>query len=486
MRPVLNLGFVGSLMSVNEFDGVQERLDQVERSLGTTAVEPIVVDEDQFLTLPGMVELYKSGLALVRGDVGATVSHARLAIDLAAAGDHMCRAAAAALMGLAWWGEGDLDAAHGAYREGMAGLERAGWLADVLGCSVTVADIRTDQGQLTDALRTYEQVLRLVPQDELSTLTGVADVLVGMSEIHWERNEVDSAQELLRRAESLGDARGMPKNPFRRRVALSRLRLGAGEHAEAVRLLDEAERLYVADYAPDVRPVAALRARARLAQGRLADALRWTRARELSADDELSYLREFDHITLAMVLLARHEQEHDQTALDDAARLLGRLLPRAEEGGRAGRVIEILVLQSLVEQAAGNRPGALTALERAIVLAEPEGHVRTFADHGPPMASLLRALAKTGVAPAYVRRLLAATSTVQPGRTETSGLVDPLSAREQDVLRLLASELDGPEIARHLVISVNTLRTHTKNIYAKLGVTSRRAAVARARELDLA
>ena len=485
VRPVLNLGFVGSLMSVNEFDGVQERLDQVERSLAAAAAERVVVDEDQFLTLPGMVELYKAGLALVRGDVTGTVTHARLAIDLAAAGDHMCRAAAAALMGLAWWGEGELDAAHDAYRQGMAGLERAGWLADVLGCSVTVADIRTDQGQLTDALRTYEQVLRLVPEDQLSTLHGVADVLVGMSEIHWERNEVESARELLRRAESLGDAKGMPKNPFRRRVALSRLRLGSGDHAEAVRLLDEAERLYAADFAPDVRPVAALRARAWLAQGRLAAARQWARERELQADDELSYVREFDHITLAMVLLAKHQEERDGGALDDAARLLGRLLVAADGGGRTGRVIEILALQSLAEQARGDRVGALASLQRAVVLAEPEGYVRTFVDRGPPMTTLLRALARSRVAPGYLRRLLAAASTLEPGRTGAPTLVDPLSARERDVLRLLASELDGPEIARHLVISVNTLRTHTKSIYAKLGVTSRRAAVLRARELDL-
>ena len=109
-----------------------------------------------------------------------------------------------------------------------------------------------------------------------------------------------------------------------------------GEFDEAVRLLDEAERLYVADYAPDVRPVAALRARVWLAQGRLADALGWARERELSADDDLSYLREFDHITLATVLLAKHQEERDAAALDDAARLLQRLLPR-RRGGAADR-----------------------------------------------------------------------------------------------------------------------------------------------------
>ncbi|MCW2783283.1 MAG: ATP-dependent transcriptional regulator, MalT-like, LuxR family, partial [Marmoricola sp.] len=344
---------------------------------------------------------------------------------------------------------------------------------------------RIDQGRLADALRTYDQALRLVPEDERSTLRGTADLYVGMSEVHWERHEVDAARELLRRVESMGELTGLPKNPARRRIVLARLRASEGDHGEAVRLLDEAERFYLADFAPDVRPIAALRARVRVAQGRLADALGWAREHELTADDELSYLREFDHLTLAVVLLAQHEQERDQRALDDATRLLHRLLPAAEEGERTGRVIEILALQALAQQAGGDRSSALATLERAVTLAEPEDYVRVFADHGTPMAALLRALPKHRVSGGYVRRLLAAASTVEPPGPDTPALVEPLSPREHDVLRLLASDLDGPEIARQLVVSLNTVRTHTKNIYAKLGVTSRRAAVRRAHELDL-
>jgi LuxR family maltose regulon positive regulatory protein len=120
-----------------------------------------------------------------------------------------------------------------------------------------------------------------------------------------------------------------------------------------------------------------------------------------------------------------------------------------------------------------------------VTLAEPEGYVRVFVDEGPPMTSLLRAAAKQGTRPDYVRRLLAAASGIEhPGRTEQA-LIEPLSERELDVLRLLGSELDGPAIARELTVSLNTMRTHTKNIYAKLGVTNRRAAVRRAAELNL-
>jgi len=143
------------------------------------------------------------------------------------------------------------------------------------------------------------------------------------------------------------------------------------------------------------------------------------------------------------------------------------------------------VLRALVHQALGDIPAALGFLDRAVTLAEPEGYVRVFADEAPPMTSLLRAAAKQEPQRDYVRRLLAAASgTEHNGRVEQA-LIEPLSQRELDVLRLLGSELDGPAIARELMVSLNTMRTHTKNIYAKLGVTNRRAAVRRAAELNL-
>ncbi len=128
---------------------------------------------------------------------------------------------------------------------------------------------------------------------------------------------------------------------------------------------------------------------------------------------------------------------------------------------------------------------ALACLERGVTLAEPEGYVRVFIDEGPAMASLLKAAAEQGTAGNYVRRLLAAVSETAHGSPVEQALIEPLSERELDVLRLLGTELDGPDIAGELMVSLNTVRTHTKHIYAKLGVTSRRAAVRRAQELDL-
>ena len=206
-----------------------------------------------------------------------------------------------------------------------------------------------------------------------------------------------------------------------------------------------------------------MKARLWIRQGKVDDALAW--ARGLPAD--LVYLREFEHITLARALLAAG-------SLNEARELLEGLLREAETGGRIGQgVIEILVLQAL----ALDLPGGLVPLERAVALASPEGYVRVFVDEGPAMLRLLKAAAKQGIPVGHPASALTG-SEVRP-----QGLPDSLSGRELVVLRLLGSELTGPDIARELTVSLNTLRTHTKNIYLKLGVNNRRAAVRRADEL---
>jgi LuxR family maltose regulon positive regulatory protein len=165
--------------------------------------------------------------------------------------------------------------------------------------------------------------------------------------------------------------------------------------------------------------------------------------------------------------------------------LLERLLQAAEDGARTGSVIEILVLQALGYHAQGDARAALMRLERALALAEPEGYVRIFVDEGAPMTALLEATAELGMASTYVRRLLKAFGHAEPRTAANQALLEPLSERELDVLRLLGTDLGGPDIARELVVSLNTVRSHTRNIYAKLGVNDRRAAVRRAAELDL-
>jgi LuxR family transcriptional regulator, maltose regulon positive regulatory protein len=500
VRPVLAVGLVGALMAGGEFEGVEDRLQDAERWLEPTGdhegtwsppVGMVVVDEGELARLPGAIQMYRAALALVRGDVPATIGHAQRAIHRAAEEDDLIRAGASALMGLAFWGGGDLEAAHRAYSVGVEGLRRAGHIADVLGCSITLADIRTTQGRLSEALRTYEQALRLASNQDGTVLRGTADMYVGMSQIACERDDLPAATQHLLRAKELGEHTWLPQNPYRWRVAMARVREAEGDLDGALDLLDEALRVYMGDFSPNVRPIPALRARVLAAQGRVGEAFAWAREQGLSAEDDLSYLREFEHITLARALVALSRAQRAKPPIHDAARLLQRLLQAAEAGERTGSVIEILVLQALTHHACGEVPGALAALERALTLAEPEGYVRMFVGEGAPMASLLRRVAKQRTGWDYVRRLLNAGShaggstPVGPTALARQRLVEPLSERELDVLRLLGSDLDGPDIARELTVSLNTLRTHTKNIYAKLGVNSRRAAVRRAVELNL-
>ena len=139
-------------------------------------------------------------------------------------------------------------------------------------------------------------------------------------------------------SKELGEHAGLPQNPYRWRVAMARIREAEGDLDGALDLLDEAERLYVGDFSPNVRPVAALRARVWIAQGALGEALGWAREQGLSVEDDLSYLREFEHITLARVLLAQDTAERAERVLAEATRLLERLLRAAEEGARTGSV----------------------------------------------------------------------------------------------------------------------------------------------------
>ena len=317
---------------------------------------------------------------------------------------------------------------------------------------------------------------------------------VGLSGLYRERNKLDTAAGHILKSKELGDLNGLPKNPYRWRVAMARIREVQGDPDGALHLLDEAEPLYLSDFSPNVRPIMALKAQVWLAQGRLDKALDWAREQGLSSDDDPSYLREFEHITLARILLAQYKSDRKDSTLHEAIGLLERLLQAAQDGGRMGSAIEILVLQALAHQLQGNVPDALLPLDHALKLAEPEGYVRLFLDEGAPMAQLLREAAVCGIFPDYTGALLGAfegeaqtntgVSSV-PRPSASQPLIEPLSQRELDVLRLFRTELSGPEIARELVIGLSTVRTHTKSIYSKLNVNSRRAAVKRAEELGL-
>ncbi len=495
VRPVLTTGLAGALLLGGRVDEVEARLSDAEWMLdemkavragpcaGSTKF--VVVDDVQFRGLPGMIELYRAALALADGDVPGTVGHAQRARDLSAPDDDLCRSAASGLSGLAFWSGGDLVAGHRAYTECMAGLEQAGYIADTFGCAVALADIQLAQGHPGRAMRTYERALARGSGRGGPVLRGTADMYVGIGEVLCERNDLAAAKDNLLRGQELGEHTGLPQNPYRRRVAMSRILQAQGNLAGALDLLEEAERLYVGDFFPNVRPISALRARMWVAQGAIDRALGWARECGLSPEDDLNYLREFEHLTLARLLLARYRGGRADSTINEATQLLERLLRAADAARRTGSVIEILVLQAIGHQAAGAMPAALASLRRALTLAEPEGYIRIFADEGPAMAALLSAAARKGMNPGYLDRLLQAVERPGHGTPVEPGLIARLSERELDVLRLLGTDLHGPDIARRLFLSLNTVRTHTKSIYAKLGVNNRRAAIRRAEELDL-
>ncbi len=315
---------------------------------------------------------------------------------------------------------------------------------------------------------------------------------VGMSQLYRERNDLDAATQHLLRSKELGEFAGLPQNRYRWRVAMARILEVQGDLDGAFDLLQEAERLYVSDFFPNVHPVSASKTRVWVAQGRLGEALGWARERGLSAHDDLSYLREYEHITLARVLMAQYKSDRADGSMLEAMGLLGRLLQAAEGGGRMGSVIEILVLQALAHEARGDIPAALVPLERALTLAEPEGYVRIFVDEGRPMARLLYEALSQGVESDYIRRLLAAFPVAESEQTTSSQLrgpeselIEPLSARELEVLQLIAQGLSNRQISERLFLTLSTIKGHNRIIFSKLMVQRRTEAVARARELGL-
>ena len=496
-HPVLNVNYVGTLMQNGQFDGVESRLRDIERWLATPEdirTQPVYVIEEDFQRLPSSVAMYRAAIALTQGDVENSMKHASKVLELAHEDDGFPRGAASSLLGLAYWTRGDLETAYQMFGNGMAHLQRVGFIPDVIGGSVTLADIRITQGCLHEAMSIYERGLQLATKQGAPALRGAADMHVGMSGLYFERNELNTAEQHLLKSKQLGELNGLPKNPYRWRVAMAQIQETQGDLEGALDLLDEAEHLYVGDFSPNVHPISALKARVWIKQGELEKALNWARERNLSVEESPSYLREFVQITFVRILLSQYQSDHSISLLHDATGLLEHLLKAAEEGGRTGSVIEILILQALAHQMREDIPAALPSLERALKLAEPEGYMRIFLAEGASMAELIREANTRGIMQDYTRKLLLAfevedqgldVETAHSAAPFSTSLIEALSQRELDILRLFKTELSGPEIAQELVIALSTVRTHTKSIYSKLNVNSRRGAVKRAIELGL-
>lgn len=412
----------------------------------------------------------------------AAAEHAHRVLDLAPKSDHLTRSGAAGFLGIVSWTKGDLNDAARFWTECRDGMREEGHVADVQGTTIALADIRNTQGRLTEAMQLCEAALSLATDNGRPMARGVADTHASLAYLHLERNELTSVREHLDRCRELGEVWGLPQFPYRSRVAQARLDLAVGRAADALEHLREAERRYVSDFFPNVRPVPALIANVHIRLGQLDAAERWVKEAAIGADDPPAYPREFEHVTLTRLLVARG----DSHSLDTALRLIDRLAHAAAEGGRGRSLVDLYIPAALAHRARHELPAAIEALRRAIALAEPESLRRPFLDEGDGLAPLFKLLSKREVTSVFARSIDSAGAAVaEPAPPLHHALIEPLSDRERDVLRLLRSDLSGPEIADELAVSLNTLRTHTKNIFEKLGVNSRRAAVRRAEEMQL-
>ncbi|MEP7369308.1 MAG: LuxR C-terminal-related transcriptional regulator [Dermatophilaceae bacterium] len=490
--PVLSVFYGYMLMASGDLDAVEPRLDDAERALATVSdgSAPPGADTEELHTLPATIAVYRASLAQARGDVAGTSDHAQHALDLARPGDHLSRGSAYGFLGLAAWARGDVAAALETFTQAVVSLHAAGYLVDELSSTVVLADMWLVAGRPSKARQLYERALRRAESHGEVVARATADLHVGISEMDLEAGDLEAARAHLDTAGRLVARVPMTESRYRWFVAMGRVTDAEGDPEGAVNLLDQAEQLYHRGFFPDVRPIPALKARVWITHGKLPQAADWAAEQEVSATGDVSYLSEFDHLTLVRLLIAQHRAQQVSGAIGQADRLLGRLHESADVSGRAGSLLEIRMLQALAHDAQGHRPQALESLAEALTRApEPGGYRRLFLDEGTPMLGLLRDAAQQGLATDHARRLLilgASPDVEVPGSGQRPPLAaGALSEREMDVLRLLGSELSGPEIARELFVSHNTLRTHTKHIFAKLDVTSRRAAVVRARERGL-
>jgi LuxR family maltose regulon positive regulatory protein len=488
-RPLIatHLGWVR--LTEGDLDGVEHWLQIAEGGLDThTLIEPapgpladVARSRDaEMSSLPAMIEVYRASIAQARGDVEGTVFHARSARARAGRDNHFPRGAAAGFLGMAAWAAGDLGAAVDEFSEAIASLRAAGMVADALGGTVVLADMWLARGRPLEARTLCEQAVGAAANHADAMLATTGDLHVALAHVLREQGELDEAAEHLETARDIGELGSLLENRHRWYTATAALLQARGDLDGAAEMLDRAEPLFMPGFFPDVRPIATARARIRIAQGRLGDARSWAREHDVTPTDAPTYSVEYDQLTLARLLLAEGDTGR-------ARRIVDAVLTDAEAAARGGSVIEARLVSALIHHTVGDVNAAVSDLSAALVAGVPAGFVRLFLDEGPTLVELLGRIASSGSldAKTLAARLLAgephtaATTTTRPVAPER------LSEREVEVLRLLATDLSGPEIASALYVSVNTLRTHTKRIYTKLDVQTRRAAVTRGAELGV-
>jgi LuxR family maltose regulon positive regulatory protein len=441
-------------------------------------------------------------LATFRGDAQRSIELSYEALQLLPEDEVFFQSVAARNLGMVYILSGDVGAARRIYEEEARSGEESGDLVGYLSALQKVGALHLIQGQLRKAEAAFERGLKLSSQSRGGPQPMDVKLRAGAADVMREWNELEKATLLLMEATEQLQTQTRVWNPVWNMPAylvLARVRQAQGDVRGAREAMQTAEELAVQYDSTELDDVAvgAYHARLWVAQGDLAAATRWVEERGLERDADsvkrkgeirmafAYHLRELEHSALARLYLAQDRPE-------DALAALQPLLPAAEKLGRTGSVIDFLSLQALAFQALGDLERASAAVDRALFLAEPEGYVRIFVDEGEPMARLLRHAISRGTASEYPSKLLDCFDLPGPEgveevryRSPAQPLLEPLSERELQVLRLLNTSLSSTDIAEELIISVNTVRTHIRNVYSKLDVHSRYEALARAKELNL-
>jgi LuxR family maltose regulon positive regulatory protein len=492
-RPVLSVVYALVLLNDGQLDAAESRLQDAEQCLAaiadsTESLAVVVTDEAQLRSLPASIANARAYRAAALRDVPSTVTYAQQALELLPEDEEYERGTTAALLGLAYWTSGKPKAGYRSFAEGLAIFKHMGLPQIAIGGTLILAQMGMAQGRLHRTIQICEQSLQLAAEQGDPVLPGTPELYLALSEVRYEQGDLATASQLWQSGETLRQQASLSGAKFLWRVVQARLTAAEGDMEMALDQLHQAEQLYYTAPmpVPNVRPIAALKVRWWLQQGRLAEALNWVRDCGLSVDDELSYLREYEHLTLARVAIAQYKRDGTDALIDPVISLLNRLLAAAEAQDRTGSIIKVLVVLTLAREAQGEFAAARVALERALVLAEPEGYVRLFVNEGEPMRGLLGQVAVGD----YGQQLLAGfgkgvNRPVVAAPVEGAAYMESLTPREIEVLRLIAAGMRNQEIADQLFISLATVKRHIANAYGKLGVSHRMEAVVRANELNL-
>jgi len=433
----------------------------------------------------GNIASIRAFMAGMAGDIKRAIELAHQADELLPGDSFIARSVLPFTLGIAYRGEGDFEKSVAA----LDGVVKLGEAADnIWTISLGLFEIATTrrlQGRLREAAEISRKAQGLAAERGARYFASIGKVDAGLSEVLREQNQLDAARDLATQSLERMETWGMPADLLLAYLSLLQVQAAQGDLPGAFDTLQKAEELkgkYLV-FPRLSKVVDMCRVRLALAAGDLNQAEAWVRMTQPGSQGTV-IVREMELIALARVRIA-------QQAWDDAMDVLTRLEQGARAGGRVAALIEILALEAVTLHAQHNLARALEVLGQAISLAEPEGYVRLFLDAGGPMAGLLRQAASRGIAPQYVGGLLAAFEAPAPAGAgivpapRPSALVEPLSERELEVLRLIAAGLSNQEIADKLVISIRTVKKHVQNIHGKLDVRSRTQAIARARELNL-